>query len=515
MASRYKEGFIADGIDSISRKGNKVVLHYSPGIPYKWKNLEIKGLDQDEIKSTGIKPAKIKGRAASITTIMVPLKKTVNYLENNGYPFAMAYYDTIKIDSNRISATLAIVKNNLIRFDSIIVVGNDVISTNYLKNYLEIFPKSEYDERKIALSTKKISQSPFMETSKPTAVNFVGHEAHVYLYLKKKKSSSFNGIAGFLPDEENPGKLKVTGEINLKLNNLFKGGEKIAFYWTKTDVLSQELSTRFTYPFVLNSRFGMEGAFDLFKQDTTHLNLESKGSVLFYTSGENHFTGSFKYYNTSGLSSNQNPTSSFTLADVSGSLFGLGYYYSSITNAFNPKQGWEIHLSALAGLKNIDKVHGKESKDNKPLKKSNRIELELSAERYSPFIWNTVVYNRLKGGYIGDQLMFDNEVYRIGGLHSIRGIDERSIYASGYLNSSTEWRFSLDRDSYIFGFFDVAYYEKNSGSYLSDIPFGFGAGANIITKAGVFSINYGLARQFNNPVLIRNGKIHVGYLNTF
>lgn len=35
------------------------------------------------------------------------------------------------------------------------------------------------------------------------------------------------------------------------------------------------------------------------------------------------------------------------------------------------------------------------------------------------------------------------------------------------------------------------------------------------TKAGMFSLVYGLGSQSGNPVNIRDGKIHVGYLAVF
>jgi hypothetical protein len=50
---------------------------------------------------------------------------------------------------------------------------------------------------------------------------------------------------------------------------------------------------------------------------------------------------------------------------------------------------------------------------------------------------------------------------------------------------------------------------------VRDTPFGFGAGISFETKAGIFSINYALGKQFNNPIELRSGKIHFGIVNYF
>ena len=49
----------------------------------------------------------------------------------------------------------------------------------------------------------------------------------------------------------------------------------------------------------------------------------------------------------------------------------------------------------------------------------------------------------------------------------------------------------------------------------SDFPFGIGAGINFETKAGIFGLNYALGSQNNNPLSIKNAKIHFGYVNYF
>jgi hemolysin activation/secretion protein len=112
--------------------------------------------------------------------------------------------------------------------------------------------------------------------------------------------------------------------------------------------------------------------------------------------------------------------------------------------------------------------------------------------------------------------LFESEAYRIGGLKTLRGFDEESIYATMFGIGTIEYRFLLDPNSFIFAFFDGAYYENTStNKSISDRPFGFGLGISFFTKIGVFSLNYALGKQFDNPIDFRAGKIHFGVVSYF
>ena len=111
--------------------------------------------------------------------------------------------------------------------------------------------------------------------------------------------------------------------------------------------------------------------------------------------------------------------------------------------------------------------------------------------------------------------MFLNELYRIGGLNSIRGFMESSIYASTYSIASFEYRFVFERNSALFTFFDAAWYEKKFEDYYYDYPMGFGFGLFFKTKAGIFTISYAMGQQKNENLNIKNAKIHFGFINKF
>ena len=112
--------------------------------------------------------------------------------------------------------------------------------------------------------------------------------------------------------------------------------------------------------------------------------------------------------------------------------------------------------------------------------------------------------------------VFKNELFRIGGLRTLRGFAEESIYASSYVIPTLECRFLFGQNSNILLFAEGAWYENNSTSvYLKDMPYSVGAGINFDTKAGIFSLNYALGSQKGNGIDIRSGKIHFGLTALF
>ena len=110
-----------------------------------------------------------------------------------------------------------------------------------------------------------------------------------------------------------------------------------------------------------------------------------------------------------------------------------------------------------------------------------------------------------------------NDMFRIGGFTVLRGFDEQSIYASTYGVGTAELHYLLEQNSYLFVFFDQGWYQKEQAGLanITDMPYGFGAGMSFQTKAGIFSIDYALGSQMNNPISFRGGKINFGIASYF
>jgi outer membrane protein assembly factor BamA len=510
---------ITSNLDSLTTDSLKNVTAYiHVGAPFKWTYLKSGNAEEEVLSSIGFREKIFLNKPFNQNQLYKFYERIIKYYENNGYPFASVQLDSIQLHSNEVAAKLNINKGPLYKIDSIIIKGNANISPHYIYNSIKLKPGDLYNESILQEIPKRLKEIPFVTEKEKMNLKFYEKQAKLYLYLKKKKASRFNGILGFLPDE-NTGKLQLTGELQLSLLNGFGNGELIDFHWRSLQQNTQNLNFKFNYPFIFQSSFGVDYDFKLFKKDTLFIEVKHKIGVRYILKGNNYFKV-FINANTSNLLSDKGFSTLTVLpsyADVKSTLYGIEGYFNKLDYKYNPTKGFEFNIQGATGNKSI----AKNPKLNPILYEgiqlnSNLYNALFDGRIFFPIVKRHVVMYRNNSAYIYNENLFENELMRIGGLKTLRGFNEESIFASLYSINTIEYRFILEQNSYLFTFFDWAYYEKNTIiDPIIDTPFGFGTGISFETKAGIFTLNYALGKQFDNPILIRNAKIHFGFVNFF
>jgi hypothetical protein len=349
---------------------------------------------------------------------------------------------------------------------------------------------------------------------------FPGENAKVELFLEKKNASQFDGIIGLLPDNTT-GKILLTGNAHLKLNNSFNRGEMFELNWQRLQVQTQDLKIHFVYPFLLKTPFGIDAAFHLYKKDSTYLEVNPNFGIQYLLPGGNYIKAfvNFKQMTLLSTSGLQNVTTLPPYADINSSLYGISYKSEKLDYRLNPRKGYSILTTIGAGNKTIKKNPNLDATVYSGLKlNSAQYSAELNAELFIPIKNRSTIKLGNRSAYLQNENLFQNELYRIGGLQTLRGFDEESIYASAFSIFTVEYRYLFEENSNIYFFGDGAYYENQSISFTGDrydTPFGFGTGISFETKAGIFSINYALGKQFNNPINLKAGKVNFGIVNYF
>ena len=61
--------------------------------------------------------------------------------------------------------------------------------------------------------------------------------------------------------------------------------------------------------------------------------------------------------------------------------------------------------------------------------------------------------------FYSSPVIYQNELYRFGGLNTLRGFNEEELFASTKGQLTLEYRFLLDRNSNVFLFF-LGYHER-------------------------------------------------------
>ena len=101
-----------------------------------------------------------------------------------------------------------------------------------------------------------------------------------------------------------------------------------------------------------------------------------------------------------------------------------------------------------------------------------------------------------------------NQLFMLGGAHSLRGYKERQFRGSAVALANLEYRFLLGEKSRIFFFYDGGYIDKNESKLFKS---GYGWGLRISSKVGIVGFDYGIGEGDS----IANGKIHFGVQSNF
>jgi outer membrane protein assembly factor BamA len=511
-------GYISANVDSINNDGFIYTTFISAGTLHKWVNLNCDKNAIPIISKLGYSERFFTNQAFKYSELSKFMEKIVLYYENNGYPFATVYLNNIEHKNSTIKADLTIEKNKFIKLDSLIIEGTGTVSQTFLLRYLNIKNGMAYNNEVFKTTTKKIKQLPFVTEKKAPVLRLTDKQNKLYLFLEKKNASQFDGIVGILPTDG--GKTIFTGDIKIKLvNTVLKSGETFDLNWRRLQTQTQDLKATIIYPYIGGLPVGADFNIKLYKKDSTFLDVNNSIGLNYYFSGLNHFKAFYKQRNatlisTSGLS---NITVLPDYADVITRAYGIGLVIEKLDYKFNPRNGISINIQTSVGNRKINKnpkINGTVYSNLKL--NTSQYQTEGTVMGFINLTKNHVLKLSTQFGSVFGNTIYKNELFRIGGLKTLRGFDEESIYTSTYVIPTIEYRFLFEKNSNLFLFTEGAWYENTSVTgYMNDMPISVGAGINFETKAGIFNLSYAIGNQFNNGFDIRVGKIHAGLTALF
>ncbi|PCJ90023.1 MAG: hypothetical protein COA57_00280 [Flavobacteriales bacterium] len=522
----YDKGYITASFDSLKRDSSVLTAFLKTGKSYQWAYLQKGNVDEGILSEIGYRDKLFYNRPVSGKNFSRLMENILIYCENNGYPFSTVKLDSIEFGENSVSAVLNLTKNKKCTVDSIKILGDAKVAPVYLYNYIRIKPGDLYSEKLIREIASRIRELPFVSEKESPQVIFTKDFTKLALNLKHKKASHFSGVLGLLPDEESD-KVLITGDARLKLQNALGRGELIDFNWRKLQTKTQDLKILFNYPFILNTPFGADLDLKIYWRDTLFVTIDQRYGIQYILKGGNYFKA-FLHNRQSNLISTQgyeNITAVPDYADISALGYGLGFKTEKLDYRINPRKGYSIDLLGSIGNKKIRQNPALPAQIYDSLKlKTIQYNSQIAGDVFIP-LWKRATFNiGFTGGYLFNEQLFTNELYRIGGLKTLRGFDEESINASSYSIATLEFRYLLEQNSYFHLFWNGAYYENTSvNNRTYGTPFGFGAGISFETKAGIFAVSYAFGKHIwrsfgeyhENPISWRDGKIHFGFVSLF
>jgi outer membrane protein assembly factor BamA len=432
------------------------------------------------------------------------LNKVLNYYLNNGFPFAEVGFQKMEINNNLLTCELKITSGKPYKWTAINLKGNLEISNRSLQSITGVIINEPYSEEVLSLVDKRLDQTIYFKKSKASELLFTEEGVELFIYLESQKISSIQGAVGLQPNPLTQ-RVGLTGDIQVKLLNAFNKGENLDLNWRSIQPQTQALNLKFVFPYLFQTPFGIDARFNLFKRDSSFLDLKSNLGIQ-YQLANGSILKTFYQFASSDLLYGASNSILTKLSKVRSNSYGLSFSMRKLDYIPNPMKGNTLLIEAAVGTRKtmLDSV-----------KNSLTGRFNLQYQRYFQLFSRNVLKIAANFETIYAPEIFQNELYRFGGINSFRGFNEEELFASTKLITTLEYRFIVDRNSNAFLFYDQAIYENTALKYVKDYPFSVGAGFSFGTKLGIFSISYGLGRQLSNNLDLRSGKIHFGYTAYF
>ncbi|OJX49682.1 MAG: hypothetical protein BGO88_15035 [Flavobacterium sp. 38-13] len=425
------------------------------------------------------------------------LNTTLNSLERKGYSLARLQLINLKKQKNILLADLNFQTEKQRQVNDIVINGYEKFPEGHKKEIRRRYRNKVFNQQNLKNIHEDFNQFQFVTQTKYPEILFMNDTTKVYVYLEKSKPNRFDGFIGFGNDDK--GDLKINGYLDLLLVNSLNVGERFNLYWKSDGNDQKTFNANIELPYIFKSPLGIKAQLNIFKQDSTFQNTQTAIDLGYYF---NYNTRLYVGYQSTESNDIQNLNSS-TLKDFDNAFITSNFEYTRFKNDdFLFPDKTLLNIKAGVGSRNSEASKNSQFFTNVDLRHNLYLnDKNIIALRSQNFLLQSDSY-------------ITNELFRFGGINSIRGFNENSLQANLYSSILTEYRYVLAPTIYIHSIIDFGYYQDkttdNDGNLLG-LGFGFG----LLTKNGLFNIVYANGSTGNQQIKLSNSIVHISFKAKF
>ena len=435
-------------------------------------------------------------------TSKVPFPESETYLinlskkiESKGFSISKVQLESIVKKKNHLIADLFIELDKKRVINNIVINGYDKFPEGYRKNILKKYKNKTFNKEGLEKISNDFKSIPFIKQTKYPEILFNSDTTKVYVYIDKKKNNYFDGFLGFSNSDK---KLILNGYVDLSLNNILNTGDEFSIKWRSDGKDQKNFNLDIELPFVFKSPIGLKLQLNIFKQDSTFQN--SKTDI------------NFGYYlnNKSKIYLGYQSTESSDIGNVNSALLNdfNNYFF---TSSFDFKNTREDLLFPEKSSLNLKIGYGKrESK----IDSSNQFSGNLNLNYILDLNKKNSLYVSTHNYFLQSDSYLTNELFRFGGIKSIRGFKENSLQGNQANLILTEYRYRFSSNFYMHSIVDYGYFKDNSTKF-SNNPLGIGIGFGLLSNSGIFHLIYANGIDNKQVVKFSNSIIHISFKSYF
>ncbi len=425
------------------------------------------------------------------------LKNTIARLEKKGFALAKLQLENFRMEQEVLVADLKIDLGSQRQFSKIVIKGFEKFPEGLKRNIERNYSKKVFNQNVLERLNADFDRLRFAKQTKYPEILFTKDSTNIYVYLQKADANNFDGFLGFGNDEK--GKLQFNGYLDLNLVNILKSGETFSLFWKSDGADQKTFNASLELPYLFKSPIGLKTQLNIFKQDSTFQTTKTAIDLGYIFS-----TKSRIYIGYQNSESNALLKTNFnSITDYENSYITNQFEYIDFRNdaALFPEKS---KASIKYGFGN------RKSKIDEQKQFFAEINLKHDLYLNSKNSFNI----RSQNYYLLSNTFIINELYRYGGINSIRGFNENSLQANVFGSLLLEYRYSLSPSFYVHTITDYGYYNdetsKTDGNLL-----GIGLGFGILTKNGILNLIYANGSLKNEPIKSSNSIVHISLKTKF
>ena len=410
-----------------------------------------------------------------------------NFYSSNGYPFNYVQFKPNFTIKDTIYSNLEIKTNDLRLIDNIIIKGYKKFPTNYIKNYVGIDKSKPINLVALKKIDTLINDLDFVSTSNPSQLLFTDKKSELYLNLKKQNVNEFDGFIGFTNEDK---KIKLSGNLKIQLKNNFNYGESVSIRYVNDELEQETFETNISAPFIFNLPIQLDYNLNYFRKDSTFSNTYQFFKLDYILNNQSKTGVEYDFRKSNAL------TKTINQEDFESKFVGISFQ----NQKFYRRRGsdWNYLITSKIKL-------GRRTAENFDSK-----QLIFEASILKNFFLNdrNNIQARFKINHLESNNYLENELFRTGGVNSIRGFEENSILTNSILLMNLEYIYGLTNELSVYPLFDLMH-TVNKLQDVSENLYAFGLGIKIEKKKYKLNLNYAVGGVYNKANDNLKGKISI------
>jgi len=455
------------------------------------------------------------GEVLSAGELNTDIRDILNIYEQRGYTFAAISVESIEEYEHgaekKIRLSIRIDENERIKIDNIVIEGNTGTKKNVITREITLGEGNSISRENLVEIRRRLENLGYFESVEQPKILKYKNSTVLLIKVKEGNTNTFDGILGFVPPTGTEDKGYFTGLVNLSIRNLFGTGRKVEARFKKEIKTTQELELNYLEPWFLGYPVNLSTQFMQRIEDSTYIKRELGFRTEAMITKKFTVSGIFDFER---VIPSINSTSTFTIFDSRLLAAGVEIRFDSRDYVYNPASGILYKTSYSVGQK---KIYNAASFTNQDVPADFTVQKGmLDLDFYYSFFKRQSMLVGVHGVEIRSPRFEAADLFRFGGINSVRGYREGQFLGSRVAWSNLEFRYSLTRRSFAALFYDMGYYRKPADEQFN-VPvqegfiYGYGLGIRIETALGMFGVSYALGRGDS----ILEGKIHFGLVNDF